>query len=627
MAETDNTTVGEIAQGAVNLAEAVAESMGFTTTYLNQVEAQVVSMFGESSPISSSITGMLGRVSGSFQQLKGIATDSFGGVEGAVSSLFQNMGNLDTDDSVEGALRLTQTLSSFKTSALSSKEAFGTMGESASSSITQVTSSIERLQTMGAIPSAIAEAMKASALLADGARALDANIIALNASTGTLSMLQRDGVISATLLDAASSNWNSTVVQSANALGLTVQQVQGMAKELAVMPDLLTDTSDSATGMGAALERTTAISRVFGMTNQEIVGMVKEQYLRFGTSVSDATDNVAMMGAASQNLRIPISILKTYLEGVSDQTGIMGNNAESAVRVFTNMGSRLAEVGVSSTGAASMITSMVKGVTALDLGTEAFINRMSGGTGGITGGLEIEMLKMQGKTDEVLARTQTALENMMGGSVVTLQQAIDNPALQGQLLQQVELLKQFKLAADAPQAYKLLEAMQSGGSIDLTATVESPQEAMDRTMSSSVEIQTRMANSLVQINNSIQAWTQGAARGALDLQTTVLGSTRSQVRGGLEAANTGSVASSEGAVRNPNYTVPSIEGVGQAIEDRRQNFTERMGLSIPQPAPAAPPQRLSGTVNVNVTVNDQNMRAIAREEVRAMVQDGVFTGG
>jgi hypothetical protein len=120
-----------------------------------------------------------------------------------------------------------------------------------------------------------------------------------------------------------------------------------------------------------------------------------------------------------------------------------------------------------------VISSMTEGIRTMDRGRQAFISSATGGPGGLAGAFQMELAMQEGRMDEVLSKTMTAMQQQFGSQVLTLKDAAENPALAGEFYKQVQYLTQVAgVAKDDREAYRILEAMQSGVTDMLTPAGE-----------------------------------------------------------------------------------------------------------------------------------------------------------
>jgi hypothetical protein len=98
----------------------------------------------------------------------------------------------------------------------------------------------------------------------------------------------------------------------------------------------------------------------------------------------------------------------------------------------------------------------------MDTAKKAFISGATGGPGGLAGKFQIDELIATGHMDEVVKKTMTAMQSQFGGPVLTRKDAVDNPALAGELYKQMQLIGVAGIAKNDEETYRILEAMKTG---------------------------------------------------------------------------------------------------------------------------------------------------------------------
>jgi hypothetical protein len=249
------------------------------------------------------------------------------------------------------------------------------------------------------------------------------------------------------------------------------------------------------------------------MKYDDVLNIISQSYEHFGSDTQKALENVASLSRVSRDLELRLSDVKVEVQEVTGDLIYSKDATSSVLTAMLNYGKALKNVGASRSAIAAITKQLFESAKSIDLAKGAFINAMSGkGPGNISGGLEIELLKMEGKIGEVSNRLLETGKRAVGGTIVTLQEAVANPALQGQLLKQVAIFKNMGIAKDNQQAYKIFEAMQKGVSIDLTQEESSPQKELADVTSRGIQVQTQLTSEVTRLANIME----GSARRRAD---------------------------------------------------------------------------------------------------------------
>jgi len=218
----------------------------------------------------------------------------------------------------------------------------------------------------------------------------------------------------------------------------------------------------------------------------------------------------------------------------------------------------------------------------IEMGKAAYINQLSGNTGGLAGAFEIDLLKQEENFAEIASRTIKAIEKMGAGSPTTLQDVKENPALAGQLYQQRELVKQFGLANSDQEAYRVLELLKAGGGQELEKVINSikdPQDAMIDALNIGNELAKGANNTLIKLHNAVERAQRLDAqnvRGGLEKLDSFVGGNEIQ-ENVVENSVTGHVVSAKESLRpkDVNARINEIKNISNINEVTKTNEINR----------------------------------------------------
>lgn len=390
----------------------------------------------------------------------------------------------------------------------------GKAGTLAGSSVAESFSGLQRaLTASGAAGGVAAKAIGRVAASADQARELELSILANAAAAGRFgTVLQRTGDDFRELENATATHI-ATIKETSLATGTSSAKTAEYADILSKVPGPLGDISRNTNVAGTATNNLEAILKVSAGTMQdvsEVTNQVGQAFLQLGTSGNKALELVASMQRASQDLGLPMDLVRDYTMKTGEAFKFLGDNTQGAIKIMGGVSSALKDSNLGPAAITELTSGITSGIHQMDIAHKAFISSASGGPGGLAGGLGIDLLLQQGKIQEVVQMTETAMKEKFGGPVLTLQDATSNPALAGEFYKQVSFLKDVAGVAKSDQeAYRILEAMKTGSIAGVEGQLATPEAALQDAVERGSTLQERnntVLNTMqIQFDSMVQA--------------------------------------------------------------------------------------------------------------------------
>lgn len=298
----------------------------------------------------------------------------------------------------------------------------------------------------------------------------------------------------------------------AQANGLNMSTVSQYAAVLSRLPGAFDSVSDAAgtnalitTSTGASYQKLDAAIKIARASGQEVTSVLNymvESQRNLNTSAQDSISNFAKMSTAAQNLNLPFDIMNKYVQSTADGFMYFKDNTNSLIDVMSRLGPAFRAANLSPEAIQKLTAGMVNNINQMSLAQRAFLAMQTGGSGGLRGGYEIELLKSQGKFAEIEKKVEESLRKQFGGRVITLQEAARDEGAARQLAKQVQLVTTgpTKVVGTEAEAYKLFEAMRSG----ITGEVVSSSDALRQNLEIGDKIAEQSSNKLTDISNKLE---------------------------------------------------------------------------------------------------------------------------
>jgi hypothetical protein len=244
-------------------------------------------------------------------------------------------------------------------------------------------------------------------------------------------------------------------IKAAAETGHTVSSIMELNKALSSIPGSLSDA-----------EQTVKVSRMAAaarMNELEAAKQVADMYTRLGTSEKDATEAMAYMHDKAGDSKLRMEAFNQTVLTVAGSFKMLGDNTNATTNFVGAFDRAFQDSKISPEAMKEVINSVGEGIAKMDTAKKAFISGATGGPGGLAGKFQIDELIATGHMDEVVKKTMTAMQSQFGGPVLTRKDAVDNPALAGELYKQMQYLTGVAgIAKNDEEAYRILEAMKTG---------------------------------------------------------------------------------------------------------------------------------------------------------------------
>lgn len=327
------------------------------------------------------------------------------------------------------------------------------------------------------------------AMMADGARQTEQGLIRLMATTGRWDEINGRTRRGLDDLSSMQSKYTQYVYETADATGLTQKQATQFVDVYGMkIPDAMERTvliggkvNQNMTEAAAALK----IGTAYGLTHEEVIEQMGFAFEKLGLKGEGALSFMARMNTLADEVGGSLKTAREIVTSVADTFKMFGDNAQAAINIVQALGPALRDSGMGPEAIQKLVASMTGGIKEMDIAHKAFVAGMSGGPGGggLAGGFQIDYMIQQGNLDDALRMTMESMQKQFGGPVVTLEDVNRTPALAGELLKQVSFLKDVAgLASNNEEAYKILDAMKSGGTQQLKEVRDTFESDKDKEM-------------------------------------------------------------------------------------------------------------------------------------------------
>lgn len=416
-------------------------------------------------------------------------------------------------------------------------DAFKEVGASArdtTASLAQTGETLEKISNVfkmlpgGERIKGLATATKTLGELADPARQFEAGMLQAASSSGELGDVLNEIGEDMSGLERKMVTFANMTEEIGTQSGLSATQVGKWGSQLMQIPGALSTTIDLTSDGKEQMQLLDAAIKVAtgtGQSFEKVFHDMNKVYMEFGTTGKQALEYVSRLSAVSQGLKLPLELVRTYTEGAAQSFRFFGDNSQGAINILARFGPALKESGLGPSAIADLTQNITKNVADMGVAQRAFISQTSGGPGGLQGGYQIELLKAQGKIDEVQKLVETSLRKQFGGRVVTLEEGARSQEAAAQLTKEVQLLTSgpTKIAGSEAEAYKILEAFSKGTSAPAGTAIKAPEEALKSAVETGNSFQERNYNATVVLTNWAEKQALFAAISANNLTRLVAG--------------------------------------------------------------------------------------------------------
>lgn len=304
-------------------------------------------------------------------------------------------------------------------------------------------------------------------------------------------------------LNAAMDKYTQTLYGVARASGMSMTSTQKFAQDLMKIPGALeaaVPSGGSATQSINLLEASMRLARGTTQNFADTFTFMESQFNRFGEIGQKPLEAFSKLFSASSSLQIPFDKMNANIGQITQSFEFLGNNTESAIRMFEDMVPALRASGLGPESAMKLATGVADAVSKLGIAQKGFLSAQSGGPGGLMGGYQIERMLRDGRLDEVNKMMRDSLMQNFGGSIVGLDEAATDQNAAAQYTKQLAFLTDGPFGAlvrDVKEAQRLLEAFSKGTDAGVKETGE---DAYSRAMMAGGALQERQTD-LMQVAN------------------------------------------------------------------------------------------------------------------------------
>ena len=482
------------------------------------------------------------------------------------------------------------------------------------SDINQTIDSLNKLTFNKLSSNIITKGLSETLLKSDAARKFEQGILQMTARSGEFSDMVNQVGDDLSGMEETVVSFSDMLYKTANISGMSLSQIAKYATELGNIPGALSETIPALRESGTNMNMLDAVMKLSAGTGQNVTDVIKDldfSFREFNTTGKESLEFVARMSAASTGLRIPLDLVKEYTKGSAQSFRFFADNSQAAINILGKFGGALKDSGLGPKAIADLTQGITKNIASMSIAQRAFLSSSTGGPGGLQGAYQIELLKKQGKTDEIEKLMEKSLRQQFGGKIVTLEEAAKDQRAAAQFTKQIQLLTQgpTKLTDDEGVAERIIEAMAKGDKFK--APIKGKEEALSDAVDLGNNIQERNYNQLTVISN----WAQRNAFWA-----SITANKISQAIGGKE----GVLSEDFEAIRETEEKAATM-GLLPKLEsaEDRKNLNETMDDIAAGLIPAAG-NKLEGylsKINNFVSPDKQDKENIIQEPPQKQVSD------
>ena len=239
---------------------------------------------------------------------------------------------------------------------------------------------------------------------------------------------------------------------------------------------------EKARGNVSQLTDVIMLARGNGREYADVINDMHEAMRNYNASMPEAMRFTQQISEVTQNTGADLRDVQQALIGTAAAFKYFGGEGSDAASVVNKYAQALrATTGVSADVSIEIGSNMVNSLSKMTLAQKAFLSTQQGGAGGFMGAFAIDMKLRAGKYEEVSKMLGDQLKKMMGGNLVTLEEASKSPAAQAQMMKQVTMLKSGPLAVarNDQEAEDISDMLAKGGTIDIKALKEKDMGVQD----------------------------------------------------------------------------------------------------------------------------------------------------
>lgn len=483
---------------------------------------------------------------------------------------------------------------------------------------------------------------------ADAANGLERSIVSMSASTGNLNSVFAGGVFSAEALDREYSSMTEHLFNVANATGHTMSETLNYANAMSVIPNALNTNIQVTEDLGnemTQLEASLKLASAYGVAHGDVVSNLSKMYQNFGTRGTEAFESLNSIYKAAQDVGLPLKTVNDMVLDGANHFMLLGDNIKAATNVVKVFGEAFKNSNLGPEGIKKVVDSMIKGVEKMNEGTKAFISSQTGGPGGLAGGFQTDLAIQEGRMDEVLGKTMSAMQKQFGTAPVTLKEAGSNQAMAGEFYKQVSYLKDVAgIASSNQEAYRILEAMKTGATGDLQLGKREGKDELSSAIDRGAEMQSRSNTVLNRMSTTLeyQKMIQAKIQQSTAISTLGIGMIASRPYT-MMGARTGGVGIAQGSgqsrsldqqvqssvdwVKDMGNMVGGIKSKGEEYINKAEGFVQNiLGGKSPVSAigpkslqPAAPTTVIMKPtpLDINIKLDTGEVGKVIKRQVKA----------
>lgn len=437
---------------------------------------------------------------------------------------------------------------------------------------------------------------------ADNALKLEDVYIRAAAATGRLGDVHEQAGTSLEHMNRLVRDQRSAINETIIATNLSKDTVEAYYQQLSQLPIAMkgqVDSSTSARGATDQLARTIQLARGTGRDFKDVVDDMKLAINDYNASIPEAMKFTAQISEVSQKYNIQIDDVRKSLTSTAGAFKMFGNEAEGAANILNQYVGQLKATGLSGQVASDIVTNMTNQIGNLSIAQKSFLSSQGGGPGGLVGAYSIDMMLRKGQIDKVFEMTKSQLTRMMGGNLVTTQEAANSPQAAAQMTKQIMMLRQGPLGQFArtdAEAERIIDALKTGRGADIKPLLDG-QKAVDQATKLGNDYAKQSATGISKIVSimeqargeassanleTIQAgFTAGAGTEFENQNLMVVQARQSELSDAMEEGTrkVGAPANAERVIENaakagraaPNELMSVIEGVGSRTAGEGSN--------------------------------------------------------
>lgn len=271
----------------------------------------------------------------------------------------------------------------------------------------------------------------------------------------------------------------------------TIDATLGLSKAMSeVSPGDMDGIVHVGEGVGDQMDKITAVMRTAigaGRDQKDVLDAISNAYANLGNAQGGTVETnqrginlFSTMVELQQSLKIRFDDSKKALEEVASEFRNVGDETDSAAKIFDTFGRALQNTGISAKASVDIVSSMIDGISKLNIGTKAFLSSQAGGPGGLQGGLQIDEMLRKHDLAGVMNIAQNALKKQMGGRIYTQEEGAQSQEAASAYTRQKMLLQSGAFGigkgADDQTAGRILEALKQGDISGLKDTMKTGQE-------------------------------------------------------------------------------------------------------------------------------------------------------